>query len=32
MVLDPTLDPLFHPDSELNNPSITWSNGLLPFH
>lgn len=25
MVLDPHLDPLFHPDSELNRPGIAWS-------
>lgn len=32
MVLDPKLDPSFHPDSELNRSSIVWSNGLLPVN
>ncbi|CNC57600.1 Uncharacterised protein [Yersinia frederiksenii] len=29
MVLDPHLDPLLHPDSELNRPGIAWSRAYL---
>ena len=31
MVLNPNLDPLFHPDSELNRCSIAWSGDLPLF-
>jgi hypothetical protein len=29
MALDPSMDPLFHPDSELNRPGIAWSRADL---
>ena len=32
MVLDANLDPLFHPDSELNRTNIAWSGDLLPVN